>query len=148
FRAEGSPERTLDSNPVYALEEYNLGKAELVQIKAPDGFLLEGMIIKPPYFDPTLRYPVWFNTYGGPHAPVVHDTWAGGRPRDQGLASLGFIVYHVDPRSASGKGACSTWTAYKQLGVQELADIETAIRWLTAQPYVDGTRVGMTGHSY
>jgi dipeptidyl-peptidase-4 len=61
---------------------------------------------------------------------------------------MGFLVLHVDPRSASGKGACSTWTAYRRLGVQELEDIETAVRWLTAKPYADAQRVGMSGHSY
>ncbi len=138
IRTDGKPVRTLDTNPVHALEEYDLGKLELVQIKTPDGFVLEGSILKPPDFDPARRYPVWFTTYGGPHAPVIHDRWLGGRLRDRGLANLGFLVFHVDPRSASGKGACSTWTAYRQLGVQELADIETAIRWLTSTyPCVD-----------
>lgn len=148
YRTDGPLARTLDSNPVYALEEYDLGKQELVQIKTPDGFLLEAALLKPPDFDPARRYPVWFTTYGGPHAPVVHDAWQGGRLRDQGLANLGFLVFQVDPRSASGKGICSTWTAYRQLGVQELADVETAIRWLTAHSFVDAKRIGMTGHSY
>jgi dipeptidyl-peptidase-4 len=148
YRTDGTPARTLDTNPVYALEEYDLGKQELLQIKTPDGFVLEAALLKPPDFDPSRRYPVWFTTYGGPHAPVVHDAWQGGRLRDQGLANLGFLVFQVDPRSASGKGICSTWTAYRQLGVQELADIETAIRWLTAHSFVDAGRIGMTGHSY
>ncbi|HTU18769.1 MAG TPA: S9 family peptidase, partial [Gemmataceae bacterium] len=148
YRTDGTPARTLDTNPVHALEEYDLGKSELLQIKTPDGFLLEATLLKPPNFDPSRRYPVWFTTYGGPHAPVVRDAWQGGRLRDRGLANLGFLVYQVDPRSASGKGVCSTWTAYRQLGVQELADIESAIRWLTTHSFVDAGRIGMTGHSY
>jgi dipeptidyl-peptidase-4 len=148
FQTDGKPARVLDTNPVYALEEYDLGEQELVQIKTPDGFVLEGSLLKPPDFDPSRRYPVWFQTYGGPHAPVVRDSWAGGQLRDRGLANLGFVVFHVDPRSASGKGACSTWTAYRQLGVQEMADIETAIRWLNTHSFVDASRIGMTGHSY
>lgn len=148
YRTDGTLARTLDTNPVYALEEYDLGTRERLHIKTPDGFMLEATLVKPPSFDPSRRYPVWFTTYGGPHAPVVHDSWLGGRLRDRGLASLGFLVFQVDPRSASGKGACSTWTAYRQLGVQELADIETAIRWLTTHSFVDASRIGMTGHSY
>ena len=54
----------------------------------------------------------------------------------------------MDPRTASGKGAVSAWTAYKHLGVQELEDIKTAINWLKEKPYVDGSRIGMAGHSY
>ncbi|HEY7154985.1 MAG TPA: DPP IV N-terminal domain-containing protein, partial [Gemmataceae bacterium] len=148
-RIDGTSSRTLDSNPVHALKEYDLGELEFVRIETPDGFVLEGSLLKPPDFDPSRRYPVWFTTYGGPHAPGIHDDWRGGRLRDRGLANLGFLVFRVDPRSASGKGACSTWTAYRQLGVQELTDIETAIRWLTSShSCVDAARIGMTGHSY
>jgi dipeptidyl-peptidase-4 len=145
---DGTPARTLDTNPVYALEEYRRGAHELVQIKTPDGFVLEGSLLKPPDFDPKRRYPVWFKTYAGPHTPTIHDSWAGGQVPDQALATMGFLVFRSDPRSASGKGASSTWTAYRQLGVQELKDIESAIGWLTQLPYVDATRIGMSGASY
>ncbi len=67
---------------------------------------------------------------------------------DQALAREGFVVFRMDPRSASGKGAVSAWTAYKHLGVQELEDIKDAINWLKQKPYVDGSRIGMAGHSY
>lgn len=59
------------------------------------------------------------------------------------LAQMGMLVFRCDPRSASGKGARSAWTAYKLLGVQELEDIEEAIEWLKKKPYVDGDRIGM-----
>jgi dipeptidyl-peptidase-4 len=114
----------------------------------PDGFLLEASLLKPSDFDPGRKYPVWFMTYAGPHAPTIHDNWAGGHVYDQMLAQMGFIVFRADPRSASGKGACSTWTAYRQLGVQELKDIEAAIKWLCTETYVDASRIGMSGHSY
>jgi dipeptidyl aminopeptidase/acylaminoacyl peptidase len=147
-KVDGSTARMLDTSPVYALEEYRLSKPELLQIKMPDGFLIEASLLKPPDFDPNRKYPVWFMTYAGPHAPTIRDNWAGGHLNDQMLAQMGFIVFRCDPRSASGKGACSTWVAYRQLGVQELKDIEAAIRWLTAHPFVDASRVGMSGHSY
>jgi dipeptidyl aminopeptidase/acylaminoacyl peptidase len=54
----------------------------------------------------------------------------------------------VDPRSASGKGARSAWACYKQLGVQELKDLEEAVAWLGKNPYIDLSRVGISGHSY
>jgi dipeptidyl-peptidase-4 len=148
YRSDGSLGRTLDTNPVFALDEYLLGKLELMQIQTPDGFVLEGSLLKPADFDPEHRYPVWFMTYGGPHAPTVQDSWSRQRAHDEMLAHLGFLVFRCDPRSASGKGACSTWTAYRQLGVQELKDIETAVGWLTHYPFVDASRVGMSGHSY
>ena len=40
-------------------------------------------------------------------------------------------------------GAC-----YRQLGVPELADLVDAVDWLTAEPWADASRVGITGYSY
>ncbi len=148
YRSDGSRARLIDTNPVYQIEEYRFGSLELFQIETTDGFLLEAALIKPPDFDPSRRYPVWFSTYAGPRAPTIRDVWMGGRTWDQVLAQSGFLVFHCDPRSASGKGGTSAWTAYRQLGVQELKDIEEAIRWLTSKPYVDASRIGITGMSY
>jgi dipeptidyl aminopeptidase/acylaminoacyl peptidase len=146
---DARPVRRLDINPVPDLDRYRHMPTELVRIPMPDGFMLEGSLMRPADFDPTRKYPVWFMTYGGPHAPTVGDNWAGGRTWDQVLSSAGFAVFRADPRPASGKGAQSAWTAYKQLGVQECQDIEDAVGWLVRNyPWVDATRIGMAGHSY
>ena len=80
--------------------------------------------------------------------PTIRDEYSGGRIQDNSLATSGIIVLRVDPRSASGKGAQSAWTCYKQLGVQELKDLEEAVAWLCQNPWADSTRVGISGHSY
>lgn len=143
------PARTIDTNPVYVIEEYRFGRVQPVQVPMSDGFLLEAFLVVPPDFDQSLSYPVWVSTYAGPHAPTVSDSWGGGRTWHQMLADMGFIVFAVDPRSASGKGAVSAWTAYKQLGVPELKDLEDAVAWLAREhPFVDPARVGISGFSY
>jgi dipeptidyl-peptidase-4 len=140
--------RKLDTNPVYEKEQYKFGKYERVQIPMKDGFELEAAITLPPNFDPKKKYPVWLFTYAGPHAPTIRDEWGGGRIMEQSLATSGIITFRVDPRSASGKGAQSAWACYKQLGVQELKDLEEAVAWLAKREYVDASRVGISGHSY
>lgn len=140
--------RVLDTNPVRDLERFVREPVRLVQIETPDGFLLEGALVLPPDFDPALKYPVWFTTYAGPKAPTISDSWRMGGNWDQMMAQMGYVVFRADPRSASGKGAKSAWTAYKQLGVPELADIEHAIRWLCTHDWVDAERIGISGHSY
>ncbi len=145
----GSIERTLDTNPVYEREEYALGKFEKVKIPTPDGFEMEGTLLKPPGFDAKKKYPVWTMVYGGPHLPTIRDSWNGMQQlNDDMIAQLGFVVFHVDPRSGSGKGHQSTWKAYRQLGVQELKDLETAVDWLAKNEWVDAKRVGISGSSY
>lgn len=141
-------ERTLDTNPVRDLDTHELAETQHVRIPARDGEMIEGLLTMPLDFDPGQRHPVWFTTYAGPAAPVVRDSWSGGRRWEQVLASMGIVVFSADPRSASGKSSKLTWTAYRQLGVQELRDIEDAIAWLVAQPGVDRSRVGIAGHSY
>ncbi len=148
YGIKGKKIRTLDTNPVYNRQEYKFGTYEQFQIEMSDGFLLEASLVKPPDFDSNKKYPVWFMTYGGPHSPTIRNTWSGGRARDHMLAQMGMLVFRCDPRSASGKGARSSWTAYKQLGVQELEDIEEAIEWLRDKHYVDDDRIGISGHSY
>lgn len=145
---ERGPVRKLDTNPVYTREQYKFGKYERVKITLKDGFVLEGAITYPPDFDPKKKYPVWLFTYAGPGMPTLRDEWGGGRILEQSLATSGIITFRVDPRSASGKGAQSAWTCYKQLGVQELKDLEEAVAWLAKNPYVDASRVGISGHSY
>jgi dienelactone hydrolase len=150
YDSTGALVRTLDTNPVYQLEEYTRGTLEHVQIPMPDGFQLDATILKPPGFSEGNKYPVWLMTYAGPHAPTVSDTWGGGRTYDEMLANtgIGIVVFRVDPRSASGHGAVAAWSAYKQLGVQELADLGAAVKWLGEKPYIDASRVGIAGGSY
>lgn len=148
FAGDGTEQRTLDTNPVYEIAEYAWGSDEQFQIETEDGFLLEASLVKPADFDAGRKYPVWMTTYAGPYAPSVDDNWGGGRTWDQMLANEGIVVMRVDPRPASGKGPQSAWTAYRQLGVQELKDLESAVAWLAEQPWADTSRVGLSGHSY
>ena len=45
------------------------GDVEFLQVPTEDGFPMEAMIIKPPGFDASKKYPVFQYNYGGPAAP-------------------------------------------------------------------------------
>jgi dipeptidyl-peptidase-4 len=148
-KADGTEVRVIDKGEVAALKDYKLSQPEFVQVKTKDGFTLEAMLIKPPDFDPTKKYPVLEHTYSGPHAPQVHNAWAGVNALYfQLLAQRGIVVWVCDNRSASGKGAESAWVAYKRLGETELADLEECLGYLKAKPWVDSSRIGLDGWSY
>ena len=132
-----------------ALKEHGLSKPELLQVKTRDGFVMEAMMIKPPDFDPARRYPVYQFTYAGPHSQQVVNAWGGTDfLYHQLLAQRGIIVWICDNRTASGKGMQSAWPLYKNFGALELRDIEDGIEWLKRQPYVDGSRIGISGVSF
>jgi dipeptidyl-peptidase-4 len=141
--------RVLDSNTASALGEFKLSKPEFLTVSTRDGFAMEAMMIKPPDFDPSHRYPVYQFTYGGPASPQVRNAWGGSTYLyHQFLAQQGIIVWICDNRTASGKGAESAWPVYRRFGELELQDIEDGVAWLKRQPYVDPTRIGLHGWSY
>jgi dipeptidyl-peptidase-4 len=148
-RADGSEVRVIDGNPVRALAEFNLSAPEFVQVKTRDGFVMDGMLIRPPDFNPARRYPVYQFTYAGPGAAQVRDQWDGTDYLfHQMLAQNGSVVWILDNRSASGKGAESQWPVYGRLGELELQDLEDGITWLKQQPWIDPSRIVLSGWSY
>ena len=149
YDADGKLVRVIAENKVPALKDYKLGAAELLHVKTRDGFDMEAMMIKPPDFDATKKYPVLEFTYSGPHAPQVKNGWGGSSYMwHQLMAQKGYIIWILDNQTASGKGAESEWLVYKNFGELELRDLEDGISWLKSQPYVDGSRIGLWGWSY
>jgi dipeptidyl-peptidase 4 len=148
-RSDGALARVLDENKVAALGDYDLSRPEFLQVTTRDGFVMEAMMIRPPHFDPSKRYPVYQFTYAGPHTPQVRNAWGGSQYMyHQLLAQKGIIVWICDNRTASGKGSESAWPLYRNLGELELRDIEDGVTWLKQQPYVDASRIGIHGWSY
>ena len=125
---------------------HGLTPTELFTCKAADGETeLYGRIAFPPAFDPAKRYPVVVDTYGGPTVRLVTDRFTAGDPR----TAHGFVVVTVDNRGTPGRGKAFESAAYLNLGVVDADDQAAAVRHLAAtRPYIDGTRVGITGHSY
>ena len=149
YRNDGSKVRVVDANEVPALRDYRISRPEFMQVKTRDGFTMEALMIKPVDFDPARKYPVYEYTYSGPHAQQVRNGWRGSQYLWwQLLAQRGMIVWVCDNRTASGKGVESTWPVYKNFGELELRDLEDGLKWLTSQPYVDGSRVILDGWSY
>jgi dipeptidyl-peptidase-4 len=145
---DGKLVRVVEENRVAVFADYDLPRPEFLQVKNRDGFVMEAMIIKPSNFDPTKKYPVYQELYAGPHAQRVVNRWSSRNVFHQLLAQQGIVVWECDNKTASGKGAVSTWPLYKNFGPTELRDIEDGISWLKQQPWIDGDRVLLNGWSY
>lgn len=148
-RADGKLERVLNENKVEVLAQYKLSKPEFMKVKAADGFEMEAMMLKPTNFDRTKKYPVMTFVYSGPQAPTVRNGWGGATAMwYQMLAQNGYIIWAIDNRTASGKGVKSTYGLYKNFGETELKDLEDGVSYLKSLPYVDGSRIGISGWSF
>ncbi len=74
LKADGSLLTTLSKQTPH-LDDYALGRTELVKVKAPDGATLYARLVKPPDFDPARKYPVIVEVYGGPGIQLVQNRW-------------------------------------------------------------------------
>ena len=132
--------------PDYDASKYALG--QLVGMTTEDGFELPGMIVYPKNFDPTKKYPVHVDIYGGPNTAMVRDRWVTPTAANQWYSENGIIQITVDPRAAGHNGRAGLDMIYRQLTVWEVKDFCAWADWLKALPYVDGDKIGVEGFSF
>ncbi len=149
YTADGTFVRTIAPNIQDELRHFKLSTPEFVRVPIADGVILNGLMIKPADFDPQKKYPVLVHVYSGPQAPRVRNRFDGARYLwHQFLAQQGYVIWMCDNRSASYHGAQFAWPIHRDLGRNELADIEAGLDWLTRNRWVDSDRIGIWGWSY
>ncbi len=122
-------------------------RRELVRIMTSDGlFNMPAIITYPVNFDKNKKYPVVFSIYGGPATPNISNEWSDREP--SWYALNGIINFTVDHRGSGHFGRRGTDYLYRSLGKWELLDYADAVKWLREKPFVDGSRMGITGSSY
>lgn len=130
------------------LQNYNLQPKEFLTVKG-ETTDLNAWMIKPPNFDPSKKYPVYINIYGGPGSNTVQDSWDGASYMyHQLLAQKGYIVFSVDPRGTMYRGAEFKKSTYLQLGKLETEDFIAVAKELGKENYIDKDRIGIMGWSY
>ena len=136
---------TVASSDLSQFDALGLEKAAQFTFIAADGQTrLHGMMQFPSNFDPSKKYPVLLNVYGGPGSNGLNETFATANP----LAEYGFIILRLDARTNAGRGRKVLDQAYQQLGIVEIDDFAAGIRAATERSYVDATRIGVYGTSY
>lgn len=140
--------RTLEDNQVMKARLASLArpKVEFFQVEIEDGVSLDGRMLLPPDFDPSLRYPVLFNLYGEPAGQTVIDRL--DRPWHWMLAQQGYIVMTLDNRGTAGiKGRDWRKSIYKKVGVLNSRDQALATKKIIEWDYVDPARIAVWGWS-
>jgi len=138
--------RNIGNKKLPILDEYDLGKIEVFQIETNDGIQLPAKWVLPPGFDKKNKYPVIFKVYGGPGRYRVRNSYH--RMSDHYLAQNGVIIISVDHRGSSHFGISGKEAMHQNLGKYEVDDLIQAVKWLYQQPFIDSTRIGITGGSY
>ena len=146
--AQGKSVKDFGESKLSGADAYALGTPKRLHIEARDGYKIDASLLLPADWKPGQKYPVWLPTYSGPHAPSVRNSF-NTNGWHHFLVQEGFLVLQVNVRSANPLGRMKYVKAcYKQLGVQELRDLEDAVAHVCAKYGGDADRVGITGWSY
>ncbi|MEZ4523908.1 MAG: S9 family peptidase [Thermomicrobiales bacterium] len=141
---DGGNETRLTSVNEEFLSEIALSEPEAFWVDSPDGVPIQSWVIKPPGFNPDLKYPMILEIHGGPHGmyaeAFMHEF--------QLLAASGYVVLYTNPRGSSGYGEEFTRDSHKRWGDADMPDVMAAVDHVVAQGYVDESRMGVTGGSY
>jgi len=94
-------------------------------------------------------FPAIVSVYGGPHVQRVQNHWLlTADLRTQRFVQQGYVVIKCDNRGSARRGKCFESAVYGTLGVKELADQITAVRYYLSLGMLSPGRIGIVGWSY
>ncbi len=123
-----------------------MGEIEDWSFESEGGRIIEGRIYYPPGFDASGEYPCIVYYYGGTSPTSRH---FGGRYPKNLWASMGYVVYVLQPSGATGYGQEFSADHVNDWGKVVAGEIIEGVgKFLDSHRFVDRDRVGCIGASY
>ncbi|MFL5417340.1 MAG: alpha/beta fold hydrolase [Myxococcales bacterium] len=126
------------------IDPEDLVASEVVRFKSFDGMAVPNIYYKPLDASPEHKAPALVWVHGGPGG----QTRKGYSALIQYLVNHGYVVLGINNRGSSGYGKTFFTADDQKHGREPLWDCVEAKKWLSAQPYVDGKKIGIIGGSY
>ncbi len=140
---QGAEARLTDLNPW--LRDRYVAQPERHQFTAPDGWMIEGWLLKPDGFDAGKLHPLVLEVHGGPHGQYGYAFFH----ELQILAGMGYVVLYVNPRGSDGYGERFRREVVRDWGGKDYLDLMSAVDQIIERTgYVDTNRMGIGGGSY
>ena len=149
FAADSNGEnlRQITHQNAALLAQLDLPAAEPLWFAGAEGTQVEGLLLRPPDFDASKKYPLLVLIHGGPQGEW-DDAW-GYRWNPQVMAAPGYVALMINPRGSFGYGAKFTQEISKDWGGKVYADLLNGVDAAIAKyPFIDSTRVCAAGGSY
>jgi dipeptidyl aminopeptidase/acylaminoacyl peptidase len=145
--SDGTNVRQLTHQNQAPLSQLDLAAAEPFWFEGAEKTQVEALLIRPPHFDPTKKYPTLLLIHGGPQGAWT-DAW-GYRWNQQVMAAPGYVVVMVNPRGSTGYGQKFTAEISRDWGGKVYDDLMKGLDAAIAKyPFIDGARIGAAGGSY
>ncbi|MGW7161106.1 S9 family peptidase [Paenibacillus taichungensis] len=138
------PIQLTHSNPQLD-EEIQLSTPETFWFDSTDGLRLQGWMLKPAGMVEGVKVPTILEIHGGPHMmygfTFMHEF--------QILAAQGYAVVYINPRGGLGYGQQFVNACRGDYGGGDYRDLMEAMDYaLSRYPFIDESRLGVTGGSY
>lgn len=142
LRGENNLKKLVDVNED-VLGDITLGEAEELWATSPDGWKIQGWLIRPPDFDPNKKYPMVLWIHGGPWSMYsVAFNWAF-----QNFAANGYVVLYTNPRGSTGYGQQFVNGIQYSYPGKDYDDLMAAVDAAVAKGYIDEKNLFVCGGS-
>jgi dipeptidyl aminopeptidase/acylaminoacyl peptidase len=146
-KSDGSGAHQLTHHNDSILANVEMNAPETFWFVSADGTRVQAMVIRPPNFDATKKYPLLVLLHGGPQT-MWSNAW-GYRWNAQVFSAAGYVSLMINRRGSTGYGQKFTDEIINDYGGKAYADVMKGIDATVAKyRYVDATRAAAAGGSY
>ncbi|HEX8603719.1 MAG TPA: S9 family peptidase, partial [Pseudoduganella sp.] len=116
-----------------------------------EGFSNQGWLVGPLQRPAGKKYPMVVQVHGGPASAVTPryiSPGEAGNSNVRALVDAGYFVFMPNPRGSFGQGQAFAGANRRDFGGGDLRDILSGVDAVEKVAPVDGSRLGLMGHSY
>ncbi len=144
---DGSGAKQITHHNAAALAQIDMNPPETFWFPSADGVKVQAMLIRPPQFDASKKYPMVVLLHGGPQT-MWTNSW-GYRWNEELFAAQGWVILLINRRGSTGYGQKFTDDITNDWGGKPYQDIMTGTEVAVSKyPFIDGTHVAAAGASY
>jgi len=141
----GELKKLTNLNP--QLDNFTFGEQTVIKWKSFDGWIIEGILVKPVGFEPGKKYPMLVAVHGGPYGRIQN--MLRQYYNLQVWANEGYVVFAPNFRGSSGYTNKFGISNFKDLGGGDFKDIMSGIDYIVKElKIVDENKIGIFGGSY
>ncbi len=146
MRGGAAPQQRTHHNDAI-LSQLDMNAPETFWFPSTDGTRIQAMLIRPPHFSASAKYPLLVLLHGGPQT-MWTNSW-GYRWNAQVFSAPGYVTLMINRRGSTGYGQKFTDDITNDWGGKPYEDILKGIDAAVANyNFIDGTRVAAAGGSY
>lgn len=130
-------------------EEISALKVEIMHWNSFDGMEMEGLVVYPSNYNPSVTYPLLVDIHGGPAGSFSKKYLGTPYPYPHlSLIKEGFAIFMPNIRGSDGYGRLFRESVRRDFGGADFQDVMTGIDQLIERKIADPDRLGMMGWSY